>query len=231
MQAQRREPPFAERPDRNGVPASRTDWVIERVRRAILFGEVKAGERLISGAWATRLGVSPTPLREAFQRLAAEGFIDYDPQRGARVAPLTLRAACEIYELRITLEPRAIASSVSAGEDGWRHALEDAFAELDALYGAVTFTTADAVDAHRTFHRLLRSRCDSLWLLRIVEMLGDQSTRLQFASLPGRGGHRAARGEHRELFRAAQRGDASSAAELTAAHLQRTLTALQVETR
>ena len=216
------------REEGNQAPASRTDWVIERIRRAILFGEAKAGERLVSGVWAQRLGVSPTPLREAFQRLAAEGFVDYDPQRGARVAPLTLRSACEIYELRILLEPLAVASSVAAGSAAWRAELEHVFTELDDLYGAVTFVDADAVETHRRFHRVVRSGCESAWLLRLVGLLGDQSTRMQFASLAARGGRRAAGAEHRAIFEAAAAGEGSRAAELTAAHLERTLTALRL---
>ena len=212
--------------DADFVPVSRTDWVVDRIRRAILFGEVRAGERLIGGAWAGRLGVSATPVREAFQRLAAEGFVDYDPQRGARVAPLTIHAACEIYALRITLEPGAVVSSVGSGDAVWRRQLKDAFEGLESVYGTAHFGPAAA---HRAFHQALRNHCDSVWLLRIVDMLADQSTRLQFSSLSARGGLPAALKEHRDLFEAAHSGDADRAGVLTAAHLQRTLAALRVE--
>lgn len=209
------------------APTSATDWVIERIRRAVLFGEVAAGERLISGTWASRLGVSATPVREAFQRLAAEGFVDYDPRRGARVSPLSIRAACEIYEIRLKLEPDAVAASVRAGDDRWRVQLREAFAALEALYETADFGTAAA---HRAFHQVMRSRCDSVWLLRVVDMLADQSTRLQFSSLPSRGGVQAALSEHRELFDAATAGDAVRTGALTIAHLQRTLDVLRAET-
>jgi GntR family carbon starvation induced transcriptional regulator len=212
--------------DADLAPTSRTDWVIDRIRRAVLFGEVKAGERLISSTWASQLGVSATPVREAFQRLAAEGFVDYDPQRGARVAPLTIQAACEIYALRITLEPGAVVSSVSAGDDVWRRRLKHALEELEPVYETSNFGTAAA---HRAFHHALRSCCDSVWLLRIVDMLADQSTRLQFSSRVARGGVAAALQEHRDLFEAAYSGNADLAGVLTAAHLQRTLSALRLE--
>ena len=209
-------------------PLSRTDWVIERIRRAILFGDVCAGERLTSSAWSTRLGVSPTPLREAFQRLAAEGFVDYDPHCGARVSPLTLRDAHEIYQIRIMLEPIAVESSVTRCDDRWLAGLTDAFVKIDAFYAASNTLEAGAVEAHREFHRVLRRRCESAWLLRITDMLADQSTRMQYTSFTPRGGQRAARQEHRQLFEAASAGDAARTAELTAAHLQRTLSALQL---
>ena len=211
------------------APLSRTDWVIDRIRRAILFGEVRPGERLISTAWSTRLGVSQTPLREAFQYLAAEGFVDYDPQHGARVAALTLRDAVEIYELRITLEPQAVESSVNARTESWCEGLAAAFETIDTLYAGKDTMKAGSVEAHRHFHRVLRAGCGSAWLLRMTATLADQSTRMQFASLYTRGGNRAAREEHRELYEAASMGNAALTASLTAAHLQRTLAALLLQ--
>lgn len=209
------------------APASRTDWAIECIRRAILFGEVQPGDRLTSSEWSSRLGISQTPLREAFQRLAAEGFVEYDPQRGARVAPLTARDALEIYELRIMLEPRAVEASVAHADDAWCAALERAFEAIDARYAAADGTGEGLVEAHRAFHQAVRARCASSWLLRLTGMLADQSTRMQFASLGARGGRRAARDEHREIYEAARAGRAEAAADLTAAHLRRTLEALR----
>ncbi len=215
--------------DRQQPPSSRTDWVIERIRRAILFGDVRAGERLTGSIWSTRLGVSPTPLREAFQRLAAEGFVDYDPHCGARVSALTLRDAHEIYQIRIMLEPLAVESSVTRSDDRWLTDLSDAYVKVDAFYAASNTLEAGAVEAHREFHRVMRKCCESAWLLRLADTLADQSTRIQYASFSPRGGQRAARQEHRHLFEAACARDAARTAELTTAHLQRTLSALQLD--
>ena len=210
------------------TPPSLTDWMVERVRRAILFGEVQSGERLIISDWSARFGVSQTPMREAIQRLAAEGFLDYDAQRGARVAALSLRDAREIYQIRIQLEPSAVESSVDARTDRWLAELTGAYTMIDDLYEAADGLQAGAVEAHRAFHRVMRAGCESAWLLRITDMLADQSTRMQYASFNARGGKRAAREEHRRLFEAAAAGDAKGAAELSAAHLQRTLDVLQL---
>jgi DNA-binding GntR family transcriptional regulator len=140
-----------------------------------------------------------------------------------------LRDAWEIYDLRILLEPRAVASSVAAGDAGWRAELADAYELVSTRYADEDAMQPGAVEAHRDFHRIVRSRCDSAWLLRIADTLADQSTRMQFASLRARGGHRAARAEHAELYAAACAGDARRAADLTGAHLQRTLVALRFE--
>ena len=67
---------------------SKTEFAADRLREAIINGELKPGERLTTPSLAERLGVSQTPLREAFQRLATEGLVERIDQRGARVAPI-----------------------------------------------------------------------------------------------------------------------------------------------
>ena len=75
------------------TPPTRAEWVDTQLRRAILSGEFAPGEKLRAEHLADRWGVSPTPLRETFMRLAGEGFVIIEPQRGARVAPALHRRA------------------------------------------------------------------------------------------------------------------------------------------
>ena len=70
------------------APPTLAEWVDARLRSAILSGELVAGQKLRSEHLAAQWGVSPTPLREAFQRLAGEGMVAIEPQRGARVAAI-----------------------------------------------------------------------------------------------------------------------------------------------
>ena len=62
-------------------PPTRGEWVVERLRAAIVVGELPPGSRLRTAELAARFGVSPTPLREALQRLAAEGLVELLPHR------------------------------------------------------------------------------------------------------------------------------------------------------
>ena len=55
---------------------TRADWVDARLRSDILSGALPPGERLVVADLADRYGVSPTPLREALRRLAAEGLVE-----------------------------------------------------------------------------------------------------------------------------------------------------------
>ena len=65
------------------------DVVFNTLRRAILKGELKPGERLMEIALAEKLGVSRTPIREAIRKLELEGLVIMIPRRGAQVANIT----------------------------------------------------------------------------------------------------------------------------------------------
>ena len=95
---------------------TRADWVDALLRAGILSGELAPGSRLVVADLADRYGVSPTPLREALRRLAAEGLVEWLPQRGARVASATRRDAEDLYELRLALEPVALGQSIAEAD-------------------------------------------------------------------------------------------------------------------
>jgi DNA-binding GntR family transcriptional regulator len=82
------------------------------LRDEILSGLIPSGTRLGEAELAGRLSVSRTPIREALSRLAAEGLVEIQPNRGARVATWTTEQLREIFELRLRLEPHAVRQAV-----------------------------------------------------------------------------------------------------------------------
>lgn len=78
--------------------------VTDAIRDRIIDGAYSPGSRLYEESVATELGVSRNPIREAFQVLAAEGFVVLEPRRGASVASIDARRAAEIFEVRAVLE-------------------------------------------------------------------------------------------------------------------------------
>jgi len=69
--------------------------VYEAIRAAISKGRCKVGERLIEDTWAVEMDVSRTPVREALQRLASDGFVVFTPHAGAFVRGWSAREASE----------------------------------------------------------------------------------------------------------------------------------------
>lgn len=78
--------------------------VTDAIRDRIIDGSYAPGSRLYEETVAGELGVSRNPIREAFQVLAAEGFVALEPRRGASVASIDARRASEIFEVRGALE-------------------------------------------------------------------------------------------------------------------------------
>lgn len=91
----------------DGPPLSKTDYVLDRLRRDIRSGQVNPGQALRQADLAKRYGVSPTPVREALRVLEAEGTISYLPHKGATVSELSPRRVEDLYRLRSAVESLA----------------------------------------------------------------------------------------------------------------------------
>ncbi len=207
-----------------GALPTRVDWAADRMRAAIVSGELAPGEKLRTGELADKLALSPTPLREALQRLAAEGLVELSPQRGARVAPLDLVDGLDVYRVRLMLEPAALADAVRAdpGPD-WDRRVAAALAEVNRTTLAEPFDPVAFSAVHLAFHQLLLEPCGSPWLLRISRQLAHHSTRFQFLSTGLRGGMRHVVGEHNRLAALVAERDADTAAEALRRHIQDTV--------
>jgi len=84
------------------------------VRSAILSGDVSGGERLRQNHVAEALNVSRTPVREAFQRLEGEAFLQMTPWREVIVSSLSVGEAEELFATRAALEPLALERAFSS---------------------------------------------------------------------------------------------------------------------
>ena len=80
------------------------DVVFHTLRRAILTGQLKPGERLMEVHLANKLGVSRTPIREAIRKLELEGLVTMIPRRGAEVAQITEKSLKDVLEVRRALD-------------------------------------------------------------------------------------------------------------------------------
>ena len=214
------EPP--EGPRGHRAPPSRTDWVTERLRDAILRGELHPGDRLLISHLRERWAISQTPLREAVQRLAAEGWVVQTSQRGARVASVSIAEMHELYELRLLLEPMALERALAHVTDQELRAADAAFDELRVALAKDPIDFAEEELIHRRFHAELRSACDSQWLLRLVDTLTDHCARYRTLSWVLRGGSRAVLDEHADLLDAFRRRDVPTAVRLCRKHIQLT---------
>jgi DNA-binding GntR family transcriptional regulator len=122
-------------PDSVPGPLTRFTWAERKLKDAIIRGALKPGDKVLVTKLARDWECSPTPLREALSALAAAGFVEAVPQRGARVAAVSPEDARQVYELRILLEPMALEDSIARADEDYRAAVARSFEDFQMVAG------------------------------------------------------------------------------------------------
>jgi DNA-binding GntR family transcriptional regulator len=152
-----------------GAEPLQIETVVDRVyavlRQRIADGELERGVRLRQEALADELGVSRTPLREALRRLAAEGLVEFHPNRGAQVPELSAETVRAAYEARLILEPGAARVAATRRPAAQIAAMHEA---VEAQRGA---SGPEAYAASRAFHLALVRASGNEYLVRLAEAL------------------------------------------------------------
>ena len=197
---------------------SATDAAARELRTLILSRELPAGALLHQAELAKQLGVSRTPLREALQRLSAEGLVRLDPHRGAVVARPTIAEVDEIYELQIMLESAAARAAAANNTPGGLARVEEAL-----MHHYKSPDDPAWVESNITFHTSIYELANRPLLLEIIGMLRNRAA--LYVNLLARSANGRARAdrEHKQMYAALKRGDADKLERLVRQHLQRTL--------
>lgn len=101
----------------SSLPLSRTDYVLERLKRDLQDGWLKPGDPIRQTTLAKRYGVSPTPVREALRILDADGAITYSTHKGATVRDYSPEAAMDLYRVKAETEGLAVRIAVERMTD------------------------------------------------------------------------------------------------------------------
>ena len=208
-----------------GGPLTRAEWAEDNLRQAILEGALKPGERLNINELTERWSLSPTPLREALQRLASQGLVTIAPQRGAFVTMLTEQDLREVYEIRQMLEPLAAHQSVRHMSASDVDRLKAARDQLVAAYSRKPRDRRESEQAHRDFHLAVLAASPSKWLLRLTTLLLDHSARYRVVSTDLRGGASHVVQEHLAICEAVLERDADAVRDAVQQHLASTFAA------
>src|SRR6266545_593508 len=136
------------------APELSTEVVHDRLREAILRGELDPRMPISQVQLAARLGVSRTPLREALRMLQREGLIDSAPNRRVRVAELSMTDLEQVYASRVLVEALAVRLTVPRYTPGDLAELKVALSQLNQLSEGRDIDAWEA--AHRRYHELLR---------------------------------------------------------------------------
>ncbi|MBA14871.1 MAG: GntR family transcriptional regulator [Sphingomonas sp.] len=203
-----------------------SEQVLEILRDRIVSGRLPQEAIIRQDALASELGVSKIPLREALARLEQEGLLTSQANRGYFIRPMSIDAAEEIFELRLSIEPRATARAATLATDAERRVATQAYEALDA---AANDPDGEVAVANRAFHTSLVRPGGRLLTTQLVERLAVQAERYVVAHLQPAGREDRAHVEHRELFDAWLAGDAEKTAALADTHIRGTLDDLRKE--
>jgi DNA-binding GntR family transcriptional regulator len=208
------DPAAADSGDRATLPAS----VADRLREMIIEGEFPAGTRLNERALGERLGVSRTPLREAFRLLSAEGLVQIQPNRGAQVVELSEQDIRESFEVMSSLE-------ALSGELACRRITDAEVAEIRALtYEMLACHARRDLPAYyrlnRAIHERINEAADNRLLGQVYATLNLRIQNLRFRLNFDHDQWDTAAREHAEMVEALAARDSARMATIMRRHLK-----------
>ncbi len=199
---------------------SATQVAYDAIRRLILVGELRPGEKLKIDALKARLDTGASPVREALSLLTSDQLVERIDQRGFRAAPASQRNFDEILKLRCALEDMALRQSIAEADEDWE---ENLVLSLHRLAREEVKNTETYEDLHKAFHMALLANCKSPILLKFCSQLYDLNVRYRY--LAGRSLSYKSRNvgdEHAKILEAAVKRKADLASERLLNHYQQT---------
>lgn len=187
--------------------------VAAAVEERIVSGKLKGGARLRQEAIATEFGISPIPVREAFRKLAARGFVELHPRRGASVSHFKASEIGDFLDVRIILECAALRWAIpNTTTDDIAHAQ----AEIEA-----SERSRDAAlwpQLNWRFHLAIYRPCRRPVLIEQIAVL-HESARSQRLHRVITQDIAASNKEHRRLLAFIKKGETDQAVALLVSHI------------
>ena len=197
---------------------TRTQVVVEEIRKQILTGQIKAGEPLRQAALAEELNVSRIPVREALLQLEAEGLVEFEAHKGATATRLSADQVTELFELRALLECDLLRRAIPLMTDEVLKAADQVRQNMTAA-----FEKNDQIsmwsELNTEFHLTLYRPAGRHKTLELVHNLMINSDRYIRFHLLLAGGVAKADPEHHALLQLCQAKDSEAACQLLQKHI------------
>lgn len=190
-----------------------SDQIYETLLKQIIDHKLKPGARLLEEQLGRDLGVSRTPLRDAINALARDGFIRVEPRRGASVRDFKLEDLIEVYDIRMALE--GLAAKLAAGNINY-----DVLARL-----ADEFKNSDVrklLKADTNLHQIIIESCNNVKLQEMLTNLGNLVQAFRTAGYQSTSRSKSATVYHIKIVKALMDKDGSMAERLMREHIEKT---------
>jgi len=193
------------------------DVVFNTLRKAILTGELKPGERLMEIHLANRLGVSRTPIREAIRKLELEGLVIMIPRRGAEVAQITEKSLKDVLEVRRALDALCAELACDRISREEEVQLREACDEFERATGTKDATVIAGADVR--FHDIIVCATGNQRLIQLINNLSEQMYRYRFEYIKDENRHDNLVDEHRIIYESIVKRDKEQAARAAKLHI------------
>ncbi|MBZ8135153.1 GntR family transcriptional regulator [Afifella sp. IM 167] len=189
--------------------------------------EIRPGERINEVEVSRKLGVSRTPLREALNRLAIEGFLTTQPSRGFFCKSLDPNEIFQLYQLRTVLEVAGVRLATQNARD---EDLQNLRAFLDSTADPRHEPISALVSYDETFHESIMRMSGNMEILRTLKNVNDRIRPIRWIDL-NRRGRPATQEEHRHILMMIVGRDADRAAQLMSMHIEKRLDEIDTSIR
>jgi DNA-binding GntR family transcriptional regulator len=193
-----------------------SDAAYERLRDAIVRGELAPGEKIKDADLAEMLGLSRTPVREALTRLLESGLIESKPGVYTRVSTLNQHDVAANLSVLKALDSLAMQSAVPRLTERDFHSMRQANRTFAAAVQRQD--VAKALAADDAFHHVIIEAADNPVIARIIEQLHPQLHRILYRKFSGLLGGEETINHHDELIKVCEQGDAQAAAAMSGEH-------------
>ena len=193
------------------------DVVFNTLRKEILTGKLKPGERLMEIHLANKLGVSRTPIREAIRKLELEGLVIMIPRRGAEVAKISWKSLKDVMEVRQALDVLAIELACDRMTQEEMDKLRQA--NEDFKIATESTDTRKIAEADVAFHNIIVVSTRNDRLIQLVNNLAEQMYRYRFEYLKDYSQHQMLVKEHQEMYHCILNKDKETAAGIASKHI------------
>lgn len=206
-------------------PQSLSDWAAAQIRDHIVKGDYQLGEAISETALAAELGISKTPVREAFLRLETEGLVDIQPQRGTFVFSMGAAEVGALSEFRDVIETAALSMAMRRDAAALGADLAKIVADMD--HAVARLDPGSYRECDSRFHDCIIRHCANPYLadaygpiafrVQTLRNLLSRDLALNLRSLS----------EHTEISRTVARGDEGKSVALLRAHMAGTAAAYE----
>jgi DNA-binding GntR family transcriptional regulator len=194
-----------------------TDGVVSLLRRQIISGELSPGRKITECELATALGVSRTPVREAFRLLQGEDLVEKRPSGGFSVTGIHLSDVVETYKVRALLEGLMVRDATDRLTNADSTALR---ALVDQMRGLQSDKEA-VVRVGRRFHGVIHGIATNRWARSALDQMHGRIDRYRARAAVGAGPSDESMREHAAILAAMERGAATEAETLMRRHIDR----------